>query len=79
MLPAILQKVLKRLAMTWRPLINEANFLKRDGGEGGVSVSLGDLLYARMGFVYVTVLSEHFNVNVFFGARSLLTNDISAE
>lgn len=79
MLPAILQKVLKRLAMTWRPLINEANFLKRDGGGGGVSVSLGDLLYARMGFVYLTVLSEHFNVNVFFWARSLLTNDISAE
>ena len=48
-------------------------------GGGGVSVSLGDLLYARMGFVYVTVLSEHFNVNVFFWARSLLTNDISAE
>ena len=35
--------------MTWRALINEANFLKRDGGGGGVSVSLGDLLYARMG------------------------------
>lgn len=38
MLPAILQKVLKRLAMTWRPLINEANFLRRDGG-GGVCLS----------------------------------------
>ena len=52
MLPAILQKMLKRLAMTWRPLINEANVLKRDmgggGGGGGGSVSLGDLLYARM-------------------------------
>ena len=31
-----LQTVLKRLAMIWSPLINEANFLKRDGGQGGV-------------------------------------------
>ena len=45
-----LQTVLKRLAMIWSPLINEANFLKRDGGQGGwgVSVSLGDLLYVRI-------------------------------
>ena len=45
-----LQTVLKRLAMIWSPLINEANFLKRDRGQGGwgVSVSLGDLLYVRI-------------------------------
>ena len=50
-LPAVLQKVLKRLAMTWRPLLKK----KRLGG-------LSHLVACCMrgcGFVYVTVLTEN--------------------
>ena len=56
------RNLLKRLAMTWRALINEANFLKRDWGVGGGGGCLSHLVACCMrgcGFVYVTVLTEN--------------------
>ena len=48
--------------MTWRALINETNFLKRDWGVGGGGGCLSHLVASCMrgcGFVYVTVLTEN--------------------
>ena len=52
------RNLLKRLAMTWRALINEANFLKRDWGVGCLSHLVASCMRG-CGFVYVTVLTEN--------------------